>query len=148
MVTTDETPTPTAERRCQWCAQAAPPKSTHCASCGAALPLPGSLGELVVAGVTDVDPELAAYGRRPLRIPRGSPTESLASGAIGAAAAGPAGVLVLGAIAAVAVKEFTGAGNGAHRASLDNFGQPSEPVLEMAKRLQAQAAEEEPAPEG
>src|SRR5207244_3941740 len=92
------------ERNCQWCGQAAPTEATHCAVCGAALPLSVPIDELRIAGVTDVDPELKSYAKRPLRIPTGSPTQQLAGRALGAAAlGGPAAILAAGALAAVAV---------------------------------------------
>lgn len=145
MTSDPEQPT---ERRCQWCETPAQPTLTHCAACGAALPTKGA-DDLVVPGVTKLDPELEIYARRPLRIPTGSPTQGIAGGAVGTAAAlgGPAGLLALGALAAVAAHEYSSAGQPRREAQLDRLGRPSAPVLEMARRLQqAQAGGTLPPP--
>jgi len=49
-----------ASRSCPWCSAAAPAEATHCPACGAALAERDSLGDMVIPGVTDVDPALAA----------------------------------------------------------------------------------------
>jgi hypothetical protein len=124
---------------CQWCSVVAAADATHCAACGAALPLAGPVQELRIPGVTDVDPELKLYGTRPLRIPTGSPTQALAGRAIGAAAiGGPGAILALGALAAVAANELGNASQGGRRdGSALEPGQPSETALELARRMQA-----------
>lgn len=131
------------ELRCQWCGAEARAKATNCAACGAALPLLETVGDLVVPGVTHLDPELQSYANRPLRIPRGSATESLAPGAVHAAAAlgGPAAVVALGALAVVAAGELRQGGDGRATVPPEKLGEPSEPVLEMARRLRQEEAE-------
>jgi len=128
---------------CQWCGAEARAKATSCAACGAALPLLETVGDLVVPGVTHVDPELQSYAKRPLRIPRGSTTESLAPGAVHAAAVlgGPAAMVALGALAAVAAGELRQGGDSRATVSPEKLGEPSEPVLEVARRLQKEEAE-------
>lgn len=135
--------------RCQWCGvAAASAKSTNCAACGAALILRESIGDLVIPGVTDVDPELVSYARRPLRIPKGSPTQALAGYFGPAVAVDPIGLVALGALAAVAAQELAGAsqGRGGKRIDPEKLGVPSAPVLDMVNRLneEAEAAEEPP----
>jgi hypothetical protein len=124
-------------RSCQWCSEKASAGATHCAACGAALPLEVPIDELHVVGVTDVDPDLKAYDRS-LRILTGSPTQAMAGRVMGAAALGGAGALLAaGAIAAVAANEFGSAGRSHDHGSTLDIGQPSESALEIAKRLQA-----------
>lgn len=141
-----------SERSCQWCAEVSPATATQCRACGAALVLHDSIGEMVIPGVTDVDPNLKIYANKPLRIPHGSPAQGLAGGAIGAAAmlGGPAGLVALGGLAAVGVSEWRRANGGRNAGSpdADRWGEPSEPVREMAKRLtdEAVAGEEVPPP--
>jgi hypothetical protein len=49
-----------ASRSCPWCSATAPAEATNCPACGAALAERDSVGDLVIPGVTDVDPALAA----------------------------------------------------------------------------------------
>ena len=144
---TDNADRQPAERRCQWCDTPAQPTVTHCAACGAALPTEGA-DDLAVPGVTKLDPELEIYSRQPLRIPTGSPTQRIAGGAVGAAVAagGPAGLLALGALAAVAANEYSSAAHSQREAQLDRLGQPSQPILDMARRLQQAQARGTPPP--
>lgn len=63
----------------------------------------------MIPGVTDVHPALAAFDAQPMRMHGPSPTQGLASGAIVAAVAGgPAGLVALGGIVAVAAAEYLG----------------------------------------
>jgi RNA polymerase subunit RPABC4/transcription elongation factor Spt4 len=48
------------ERQCPWCSAVAAVDATHCPACGAALAQRESIADLVIAGVTTVDPALAA----------------------------------------------------------------------------------------
>ena len=97
------------ERTCAWCSAGARPDATHCPACGAALAQRESLGGVVISGVTDVHPALAAYDAQPIRMHGPSPTQGLANGAIVAAVAGgPAGLVALGGIVAVAAVEYLG----------------------------------------
>ena len=124
-----------AVRLCQWCSEKASAEQTHCAACGAALPLEVPIDELHVVGVTDVDPDLKVYDRS-LRIPTGSPTQAMAGRVMGAAALGGAGaILAAGALAAVAANELSGTGRGHDHGSALDVGQPSEASLEIARRL-------------
>ena len=69
------------------------------------------MAELVIPGVTAVDPALSHVAGRPLHLPGPSPTQGIAGGAIMAAAAGgPAGLAALGGLAAMAAVEYLGAG--------------------------------------
>jgi hypothetical protein len=66
----------------------------------------------MIPGVTDVHPALAAFDAQPIRMHGPSPTQGLASGAIVAAVAGgPAGLIALGGIVAVAAVEYLGSRN-------------------------------------
>ncbi len=103
---------PEAGRTCAWCSAAATPEATHCPACGAALAQRESLGGVVIPGVTDVHPALAALDAQPIRMHGPSPTQGLASGAIVAAVAGgPAGLIAIGGIVAVAAVEYLGGRN-------------------------------------
>jgi hypothetical protein len=127
--------------RCQWCdAQSADAKATNCANCGAALILRESFDGIRIPGVTDVDPDLKVYANKPLRIPRGSPSQTVAGPAVAAAAlGGPAALLGLGALGAAVVKEYVDAGGGKSPPK-DRVGVPSEAVVEMVNKLNAEAA--------
>jgi hypothetical protein len=50
----------TTSRSCPWCSVAVPAGATRCPACGASLAERESLGDLVIPGLTDVDPALAA----------------------------------------------------------------------------------------
>ena len=71
------------------------------------------MADLVIPGVTAVDPALSHVAGRPLHLPGPSPTQGFwRGGAIMAAAAGgPAGLAALGGLAAMAAVEYLG---GAH----------------------------------
>jgi hypothetical protein len=128
---------PTGERTCQWCGAHSSATATQCSGCGAALAARDSLGGLVVPGVTAVDPALQAYDAQPWRLPKASPSQGLAGGAIAAAAmGGPAGLAAIGGLAAVAAVEYLGVGQEHGDApALEAVGRPSEAAVEMARRL-------------
>ena len=131
-------------RRCQWCATPAADADTHCRSCGANLAQRESLGELVIPGVTHVDPGLKAYADQPLRIPGASPSQAVAPNVIGAAAVagGPAALVALVGLGAVAATEYATAGRGHMTdADLDKLGQPSEAAMQMLRKLDEEQAE-------
>jgi hypothetical protein len=132
--------------RCQWCdTVSASAKATNCANCGAALILRESFDGIRVPGVTDVDPDLQVYAKKPLRIPRGSPSQAVAGPAVAAAAlGGPAALLGLGALGATVVKEYVDAGGGKSPPT-DRVGVPSEAIVEMVNKLNAEGAAK-PAP--
>jgi hypothetical protein len=52
------TSTPTPARRCPWCSAATPPGTSHCPSCHASLAERESLGDILIPGVTGIDPTL------------------------------------------------------------------------------------------
>jgi len=131
-----------SSRLCQWCSTPAADGLTHCANCGAALTLRETIGEVVIPGVTHVDPALAQFANEPLRIPRASPSQSVAAGTVSAAAlaGGPAGVIALAALGAVAANEYGSAARGRKLTpeEIEKIGQPSEAALQMLKLLEEQ----------
>ncbi len=103
-------PADPAARTCPWCSAAVAATDATCPSCGAALAQRDDLGGVLIPGVTGVDPGLAAYDAQPMRLRGPSPTQGVASGVIPAAAmGGPAGLAILGGIAAVAAAEYLSA---------------------------------------
>lgn len=127
-----------AGANCPWCSTPAPPGATRCSSCGAALAQRQSIGELVVPGLTVVDPALQDYAERPLHLRGPSPSHGVASGAIAAAAiGGPLGLAIIGGVAAVAAAEYIGAGReGPDGVPLDQVGQASGAVLQAIEKLE------------
>ncbi len=116
---------PEVGRTCAWCSATAAPEATHCPACGAGLAQRESLGGVMVPGVTDVHPALAALAAQPIRMHGPSPTQGLASGAmVAAAAGGPAGLIAIGGIVAVAAVEYLGGRNpdGAGPPDLESVG--------------------------
>jgi len=136
---------PASGRACPWCSAQASPGAARCPACGAALAQRESIGDLVIPGVTTVDPGLQAYAAQPLRIPGSSPSQGIAGGAVVAAAAvgGPLGLVALGGLAAVAASEYRGASRGSPGGAVEeeDVGRPSEAVLQALKRLDDEAAE-------
>ena len=123
---------------CPWCATPAAPDASRCSSCGAALAQRESIGDLVIPGLTAVDPALKDFADRPLHLSGPSPTHGVASGVVAAAAmGGPMGIAILGGVAAVGAAEYLGAGKvGADGAPLDQVGQASGAVLEAVEKLE------------
>jgi hypothetical protein len=134
--TVHEAPSP---RTCPWCATVATADATTCAACGAALAQRESIGELVIPGVTEIDPALQGLDGRPLRIAGPSPTQGLADGAVLAAlvVGGPVGLVALGGVAAVAAAEYAGASRShiGTPANLDDVGRPSEITLRALEQV-------------
>src|SRR6476620_4278558 len=126
-----------AGRTCPWCSAAASDDATTCSSCGAALAQRESIGDLQIAGLTSVDPALAAVADRPIHLGGPSPSHGVADAAIGAVAiGGPAGLAILGGIAAVAAAEYVGAKRpGAASIDLADVGRPSEVALRALEHL-------------
>lgn len=123
-------------RTCPWCATPAAEDATRCSSCGAALAQRESIGDLVVPGLTAVDPALKDFDSRPLHLRGPSPTQGVASGLIVAAAAGgPIGLAIIGGVGAVAAAEYMGAG-GEKGKGHEHVGETSEAVLQALDRLQ------------
>ncbi len=157
----EDKPSESGVRSCAWCAEPARETDRRCAACGANLAQRESIGELVIPGVTHVDPGLQQYAADPLRIPGSSPSHSVAGSAIGAAVmgGGPMGLVALAGLGAVAAAEYltAGRGPGSSQADLARLGQPSEAVLKMLEQLERQessqaveaseALEPDPAPQ-
>jgi hypothetical protein len=134
--------------RCAWCSAAAPIGAAQCPACGAALAQRDSIGDLVIPGVTSVDPALLDAVGRPLHIPGSSPTQGLASGAMAAAmVGGPVGLAALGGMAVVGAAEYAMAGRRARDGAPDlaDVGRPSAVALRALERLASE--ESEPAAE-
>jgi hypothetical protein len=127
--------TPTS---CSWCGTRAAPAARTCATCGAALAQRESIGELVIPGLTAVDPALKDFANRPLHLAGPSPSQGVASGAIAAAAmGGPMGIAVLGGVAAMAAAEYAGANRtGAGGRPVEQVGQASSAALQAIDRLE------------
>ncbi|HET9851556.1 MAG TPA: hypothetical protein VFP56_03500 [Candidatus Limnocylindrales bacterium] len=120
---------------CPWCATPAPDGATRCASCGAALAQRESIGDLVVPGLTAVDPALKDLDGRPLHLRGPSPTQGVASGLVVAAAAGgPIGLAIIGGVGALAAAEYMGAGGDGGRGH-ENVGEASDAVRQAIERL-------------
>lgn len=130
---------------CQWCTTTATKEATHCPKCGAALILRETIGDMVIPGVTHVDPALSQFASEPLHLPGPSPTQGAAGPAIAAAAlAGPAGLVALAGLGGLAAAEYLGAGRGQKttRSDIDKVGELSEPVRRMLERLNEEARPE------
>jgi hypothetical protein len=124
-------------RTCAWCATPAADDATRCGSCGAALAQRESIGNLVIPGLTAVDPALKDLDGRPLHLSGPSPSHGVASGAIVAAAAGgPLGLAILGGVGAVAAVEYLGASRGRPgEKGHDHVGETSDAVRQAVERL-------------
>lgn len=137
---------------CPWCATPAADGATRCTTCGAALAQRESIGDLIIPGLTAVDPALKDLENRPLHLRGPSPSQGVASGIIVAAAAGgPVGLAILGGVGAIAATEFLGAGGKDGRGH-EHVGETSEAVLQAIERLERgeslpKATDETPRPE-
>ena len=121
---------------CPWCATPAAEGATRCMSCGAALAQRESIGDLVVPGLTAVDPALKDLDGRPLHLRGPSPTQGVASGLVVAAAAGgPIGLAIAGGVGALAAAEYMGAGGERGRGT-ERVGETSGAVLQALARLE------------
>ena len=130
------------ERRCPWCSAVAEATATSCSACGAALAQRESIGDLVIPGVTGLDPALQGLEDRPMRIPGSSPTQGLASGvAVAAAMGGPVAIAALGGLGAVAAAEYLGARrtHGSAPEDLADVGRVSEVARQALERLEHEA---------
>jgi hypothetical protein len=127
-----------AAAQCPWCATPAAANADRCTACGAALAQREKIGELMIPGLTSVDPALQDYDKRPLHITGPSPSQGMAPALIvGAMAGGPAGLAAIGGVAAVAAVEYLGAGRGgAGSVNSEDVGRPSEVVLQALGRLE------------
>lgn len=134
-------------RACPWCSAAASESETSCHACGAALAQRESIGDLVIPGVTTVDPGLQAYADQPMRMSRPSPSQGMASGVIAASTiGGPVALAAIGGLAAVGAAEYLGArrGDPGKHGDLAEIGRPSEAVLLAAEQLESDDPEEGP----
>ncbi len=142
---TDPTEEPTT---CPWCAAPADTEATRCSACGAALAQRESIGGLRIPGLTSVDPALEDFDKRPLHIRGPSPTQGLAPALIvGALAGGPAGLVAMGGVAALAGVEFAAnQHDGTDAQELADVGRPSEVLLQALGNLDDDATAQAPAP--
>ena len=124
--------------QCPWCATPAVADADRCTSCGAALAQRETIGELMIPGLTSVDPALHDYDKRPLHITGPSPSQGMAPALIvGAMAAGPAGLAAIGGVAAVAAVEYLGSGRGGPSpGGWRSRRRPSEVVLQALGRME------------
>lgn len=130
---------------CAWCGTPAAPDATRCASCGAALAQREAIGDLVIPGLTAVDPALQDLDGRPLHISGPSPSQGAASGIVAAAAmGGPLGLAILGGVGAIAAAEYLGASKGKRAADGRDVGQVSEAVQQALERLERAEPAEPP----
>lgn len=131
------------EPTCPWCAAPAAHGATRCSACGAALAQRESLGGVRIPGLTSVDPALEDFDKRPLQLRGPSPTQGMAPAfIIGALAGGPAGLVAMGGVAALAGVEFAAnQHDGTDKQELADIGRPSEVALQALQHL----GEDEPA---
>ncbi len=121
---------------CPWCATPAAERATRCSSCGAALAQRERIGDLVIPGLTAVDPALKDLDGRPIHLRGPSPSQGAASGLIVAAGAGgPIGLAIIGGVGALAAAEYMGAG-GEKGKGHEHVGETSEAVLQAIERLE------------
>ena len=131
---------PSIARSCPWCSAPASDAAGTCAACGAALAQRESIGDVQIAGLTAIDPGLLAADARPIHLGGPSPSHGVADAAVAAAAiGGPAGLMIIGGIAAVAAAEYAGARRPGAVAPEDlaKVGQPSELALRALERITA-----------
>jgi hypothetical protein len=133
-----------AERSCPWCSAPAAAGATTCSACGAALAQRESLGDVRIPGLTAVDPALAAVDGRPIHLTGPSPSHRVADAAVAAVViGGPAGLAIMGGIAAVAAAEYAGTRRPGLAApdDLAAVGRPSEIALKALEQVEAAAAD-------
>ncbi|MBI2781179.1 MAG: hypothetical protein HYX55_05225 [Chloroflexi bacterium] len=131
---------------CPWCGAPATHGATRCSACGAALAQHESLGGVRIPGLTSVDPALEDFDKRPLHIPGPSPTQGMAPALIiGALAGGPAGLVAMGGVAALAGVEFVASQHdGTDTQELADVGRPSELALQALRHLDTGEAADTP----
>jgi hypothetical protein len=114
----------TPRRDCPWCSAKVAVDATHCPACGAELAQRDAIGDLVIPGVTAVDPALALYAAQPLRLPGPSPSQSMTGRAIVAAA--------------LLAADYAGVGGSGDGSSVDpaSVGRPSDAALLAVERLE------------
>ena len=130
----------TEPRTCPWCSEPALANATHCRACGAALAQHEDLGGVIIPGLTGLDPALAAIKDRPIRLKKGSPSQSVGPGAVAAGLlGGPLGLGVVGAITAVAAQEYQAAEDDTSGSiPLAEVGVPSELAWQALSHVESQ----------
>jgi hypothetical protein len=120
-------------RTCPWCSATAAVDASHCPACGAALAQRESIGDLVIPGVTAVDPTLKIVAAQPLHIPGPSPRGSMTGRAIVAAT--------------LLAADYVRAGDDVP-GDLASVGRPSDAALQAVERLEREeaAASSDPQP--
>ena len=130
----------TEGRTCPWCSTPAADEALTCSSCGAALAQRESLGDVQIPGLTSVDPSLAAFDAEPIHLTGPSSSQAVGHVALSAAViGGPAGLAMIGGVAAIAGSEYAAAsrpGVGAPD-ELDAVGRPSEVALRALEQVEA-----------
>ncbi|MEO8272435.1 MAG: hypothetical protein ABI620_00030 [Chloroflexota bacterium] len=131
-------PEPAPDATCPWCAAPAAPDASRCTACGAALAQRESIGDLLIPGLTSVDPALVDFDKRPLHLHGPSPSQGVAPALIvGALAGGPIGLVAIGGVAAVAGAEFLGTRTGGPGGmALEDIGKPSEVALQALRAIE------------
>jgi hypothetical protein len=128
-----DTETAPPARRCSWCSAEATEHATHCPACGASLAKRESLGDMVIPGVTAVDPALTrersslqtVMGLQRSAIARSTTTQALRM------VPGELGIgLAAGALAIQAIKLATD-----HEVDGSTVPMPSEAAIQLAGRL-------------
>jgi hypothetical protein len=135
-------------RSCPWCSAPAADEANTCASCGAALAQRESLGDVRIPGLTAVDPALAAADGRPIHLAGPSPSHGVADAAVAAVViGGPAGLAIMGGIAAVAAAEYAGAKRPGVTApdDLAAVGRPSEVALKALELAESSPSDNDAA---
>jgi hypothetical protein len=115
----------------------------------AALAQRESLGDVRIPGLTAVDPAVAAVDGRPIHLTGPSPSHGVADAAVAAVViGGPAGLAIMGGIAAVAAAEYAGAKRPGISSpdDLASVGRPSEVALKALEQAEAASAGAEAAP--
>jgi hypothetical protein len=114
-------------RVCPWCSAEVPASASRCPACGDALAQRESIGDLVIPGVTAVDPTLEIYAAQPLRLPGPSPIQSMTGRAIVEAGIVAADLLGVG-------------GDDGLLVDIRSIGQPSDVALRAVERLDREGA--------
>jgi hypothetical protein len=118
-------------RICPWCSANVAVDASHCPACGAALAQRDAIDDLVIPGVTAVDPTLELYAAQPLRLPGPSPSQSMTGRAIVAAA--------------LLAADYAGVGGEEDRpVDPASVGQPSDAALLAVERLEEEEATPSP----
>jgi hypothetical protein len=132
----------TEARTCPWCSTPADDEARVCGSCGAALAQRESLGEVQIPGLTTVDPSLAAFDAQPIHLTGPSSSQAVGHVALSAAViGGPAGLAMVGGVAAIAGSEYAAARRPGITApdELEAVGRPSGVALRALEQVEGGA---------